>query len=125
MRDDAGVATAQDGGEIAGGGAPSGSGVGGGAREARGEVGQERGQEGVGRGHRADVAQAQFADEAILQGLPEAFDAALGLRGVGGDVADAEVVEDAPKWVGSWAPRSCSARLQWGSLRTKTPRRSP
>jgi hypothetical protein len=34
------------------------------------------------------AAQAQFADEAILQGLPEALDAALGLRGVGGDEAD-------------------------------------
>ena len=30
-----------------------------------------------------------------MQGLPEAFDTALGLRGVGGDVADAEFLQDA------------------------------
>src|SRR6266436_6494277 len=30
-----------------------------------------------------------------------------------------------PRWVGVWAPWSCSARLQWASLRTRMLMRSP
>ena len=41
-----------------------------------------------------DPVEAQLGDEAILQGLPEPFDAALGLGRVGRDVADAEVPQD-------------------------------
>jgi len=37
---------------------------------------------------------SQLGDEAILQGFPEALDAALGLGRVGADVADAEVAEN-------------------------------
>src|SRR5437667_337000 len=70
-------------------------GVGGRDGEAAIEVGEERRQEGGGGLERPDPAQAQLADETILQRLPEAFDAAFGLRGVGGDVANAEVLEDA------------------------------
>jgi hypothetical protein len=55
-------------------------------------VGTERGQEGVGGLRRGDAAQAQFADEPILQGLPQALDAALGLGGAGGDDADPEAL---------------------------------
>src|SRR5437773_1693009 len=55
-------------------------------------VGAESGQERVGGLRRGDAVQTQFADEAILQSLPEALDAALGLRGAGGDEADAEGV---------------------------------
>ncbi len=40
-----------------------------------------------------EATQAQFGDEAILQGGPEPFDAALGLRRVRGDIADAELPE--------------------------------
>ena len=58
-------------------------------------VGEIGGQEGLGRGHGGDPAEAQLGDEAILQGGPEPFDAALGLGRVGGDVADAEVPQDA------------------------------
>jgi hypothetical protein len=37
--------------------------------------------------------EGQFDHEAILQGAPQAFDAALGLGGVGRDVPDAELPE--------------------------------
>ena len=57
-------------------------------------VGEERGEEGVGGLQGGDAAQAEFDDEAILQGAPEALDAALGLRRAGGDEADAEVPQD-------------------------------
>src|SRR4030095_13942278 len=42
-------------------------------------------------------AQAQFAHEAILQGAPQAFDPALGLRRLRRDEPDAEILEHAPK----------------------------
>ena len=56
-----------------------------------GEIGR---QVGLGRGHGRDPVEAQLGDEAILEGGPEALDAALGLGGMGADVADAEVAED-------------------------------
>ena len=117
--------SAQDGGEIAGGGAPGGGGVGGGAGEAAVIVGEEFGEAGIGGIEGGDAAQAQLADEAVLQSLPETLDAPLGLGGVGADEADAELLQDAPEMGGVPAPRSCSSRVQWGSVRTKTLRRSP
>jgi len=92
---DAGVATAEEGREIAGDGAPGGGDVGGGVGEAAVEVGEERGEEGVGRLEGGDAAQPQLADEAVLQRLPEAFDAALGLRRARGDEPDTELAQDA------------------------------
>ena len=44
---------------------------------------------------RGDAAQPQLADEAVLQRLPEALDAAFGLRRAGGDEPDAELAQDA------------------------------
>ena len=58
-------------------------------------VGEELRQEGVGGLARGDAAQAEADDQAILQGAPQPFDAAFGLRRAGGDVADAEVVQQA------------------------------
>src|SRR6266851_615723 len=75
VSDHASVATAQEGGEIAGGGAPGGGGGGGSPGEAVVEVGQELGEEGIGGLEGGDAAQPQFADETVLQGLPEALDA--------------------------------------------------
>src|SRR6516162_1594965 len=95
--DDARVAAAEAGGKVAGGGAPGGLGVDGGAGEASGEIGEEGGEEGGGALDGGDAVQAQLGDEAILQGLPEAFDATLGLGGPRGDKADAEVAQDAPE----------------------------
>jgi hypothetical protein len=51
-------------------------------------------QVGLGGGEGGEAVEAEFGDEAILQGLPEPLDAAFGLRGARGDVADAEVAED-------------------------------
>src|SRR5262249_37482222 len=87
--------TGGPGGESAGGGPPRGGGGGGGPGEAAVQVGEERGEEGVGGFEGGDAAQPQFADEAVLQGLPEPFDAALGLRGACGDEPDTELAQDA------------------------------
>jgi len=73
--------------EVARGGPPRGALVGGRLSKPRDEVGQEGGQQGIGVVQAGDGAEAQFADEAILQGAPEAFDAALGLGGLGGFIA--------------------------------------
>ena len=97
VRDDAAVATAQDGGEIAGGGAPGGGGVSGGPGEAAVVVSEELGEERIGGLEGRDAAQPQLADEAVLQGLPEALDAAFGLRRARGDEPDAELAQDAAK----------------------------
>lgn len=50
----------------------------------------ELGQEGVGDLDVADIAQAQFLDQAVLEGLVGSLDAALGLGGVGVDGLDIE-----------------------------------
>src|SRR5580658_769104 len=47
----------------------------------------------VGRLEIGGAGQPQFAGEAILKGAPEAFDAAFGLRRVGGNVGDAELLK--------------------------------
>ena len=91
--DDAPVATAEDEREVARRVAPGRGRGGGRLAKAAVEVGDERGQEGFGRRHTGDPAQAQLADQPILQRGPQPLDAALGLRRVGGDVADAEVLE--------------------------------
>ncbi len=83
--DAARVPTAQPGGEIARGRAPGAPGVSGRPREARVEVSEEGGEKGIGRLERGDAAQTQLAHEAVLRGLPEALDAALGLGGMRGD----------------------------------------
>jgi len=91
------VPAAQELGEVAWGLAPRGGGLGGRVGEAAIEVREELRQEGVGGLARGDPAQAQFADEAILQGSPEALDAALGLGRAGREVADPELLEHAPE----------------------------
>src|ERR1700674_3144905 len=58
-------------------------------------VGQEAAEDFVGRFHFGCTGEAEFAGEAILKGAPQAFDAALGLRGLGGDVGDAELLQSA------------------------------
>jgi hypothetical protein len=83
------------------------------------------GQEGFGRLDGRDAVPAQLGDEAVWQGFPAALDAALGLGRVGADEADREVSQDLAELGGCWAPCSSSSTLQWASLRTKTPRRSP
>src|SRR5438876_211441 len=70
------------------------------AREALNEGGQELREKRVGLLEGVERAQAQFADEAVLQGAPEAFDAAFGLRRLRGDEPDAEGLEHAPEMGG-------------------------
>src|SRR5213593_92475 len=93
--DEARVAAAQDEGEVLGRAAPDRLRGGRGPGEAAIEVGDEGGQVGVRGGDGGDAAEAQFADEPILQRGPQPLDAALGLGRAGGDVADAEVLQDA------------------------------
>src|SRR5216683_1913048 len=52
-------------------------------------VSEEGGEKGNGRLEHGDAAQTQLAHEAVLQGLPEALDAALGLGGMRGDAPSA------------------------------------
>jgi len=67
----------------------------GGAGEASIVAGEKSPQDALRVRERAGVLEAEFADEAILEGAKEAFDATFGLRGVGRDPADAEFVEGA------------------------------
>jgi hypothetical protein len=64
-----------------------------------GDVG---GEEGVGAGEVADTGEAEFTHQPILEGPTHPLDAALGLRGGGGDPLDAEVRERAPDLGGGW-----------------------
>ncbi len=50
-------------------------------------------------------ARRKLAGEAILKGSPEAFDTALGLGTLSGDVGDAELLESAAELRGLAAPR--------------------
>jgi hypothetical protein len=95
--DDALVTQAEAASEIeaARQGAEVGHGFGGGARETLVVVEAEPGQYGVGLLQGGGMNQAEFADQAVLTGAPDAFDAALGLGRVGGDLLDAEFVERA------------------------------
>src|SRR5215469_3440277 len=92
---DATVAAAEDHGEIARRSAPDGRRLRGRFAEAPIEVRDEFGQVGLGRLDRANGAQAQFADEPILQGGPQPLDAAFGLGRARADIADGERVQDA------------------------------
>jgi hypothetical protein len=49
-------------------------------------VGKKAAQDLIGGDGIVRAGQTQFADEAILKGAPEAFDAALGLRTLSGDI---------------------------------------
>src|SRR5712691_5141963 len=65
------------------------------AAEAAVVIGQDVAQNFVGSIEIGRAGQAQLAGEAVLKRAPEAFDAALGLRTAGGDVADAELSQGA------------------------------
>src|ERR1039457_358269 len=81
--------------EIFGSRTPSLFGFAGRTTEAAVVVGQEAAQDLVGGVQIVDTGQTQLAGETILKGAPEAFDAALGLRTLGGDVGDAELIQGA------------------------------
>jgi hypothetical protein len=92
--DPAGVAAAEAIGEVAGRSLPDRRGLRGGLGKSAAVGSQVGGQEGLGRREGVDLAEAELGDEAILQGGPPAFDAALRLGRVGGDVSDAKIPED-------------------------------
>ena len=124
--DDASIMQAEAASEIeaARQGAEVARGIGGGTGEALVIVGAEAGEHGVGLGQSRGTGEAEFADQAVLAGAPGALDAAFGLGRVGGDLLDAEFFEARPSWVGACFPASCSARVQWASLRWKMEWRS-
>src|SRR5258706_10464985 len=58
-------------------------------------MGAEAGEHGVGLLDVDGLSQTKFVDQAVLTSAPGALDAALGLRRVGGDLLDTELVEGA------------------------------
>jgi hypothetical protein len=54
-------------------------------------VGKKTAEHLVGRFQIGRSGEAEFTGEAVLEGAPQAFDAALGLRAVGRDVSDAQL----------------------------------
>jgi hypothetical protein len=61
------------------------------------EIGDERWRIGVRSLDRIDVAQTQLLDQTVLQRLVGALDSSLGLRSVGADDVDVELVKGPPK----------------------------
>src|SRR5450432_3943445 len=96
------VAQAEAAGEIeaARQAAEVGSGVSGATGEALAVVGTEAREAGVAFGTSGGLSQAKFADQTVLISAPGGLDAALGLRRVGGDLLDAELVEGASQLSG-------------------------
>ena len=94
------VMEAADAIEIFGSGTPSFFGIARRATEATVVIGQEAAQDLVGGVQIVGTGQTQFTGEAILKGAPEAFDATLGLRTLGSDVGDAELIQRATELCG-------------------------
>lgn len=61
------------------------------------EVGHEHRRIAIGRRDRVDAAQPQLLDQTILQRLVGALDAPFGVRGVGADDVDVELIKGAPE----------------------------
>src|SRR5271169_2462340 len=93
VADDAFVHEAADALDTFRGGAPGGRGFARLPGETAVVVGDELAQHGVGGVDVGSLGQPQFAGEAILQHAPEALDATLGLRAVGGDEGDAQLFQ--------------------------------
>src|SRR5664280_1022699 len=93
--DDALIAQAETAGQIEATrqGAKVASGVGGRAGEALLVIGAEAGEHPIGLFQSGGLGQAKFADQPVLAGAPDAFDAALGLGRGGGDLLNAEFLE--------------------------------
>ena len=119
--DDALIVQGQAAGEIkaARQGAEVANGFGGRTGEALVVIGAEAGEHGVGFGQGGGTGESKFADQTVLTGTPGALDTALGLGRVGGDLLDAEFLQRASELSRRLFPASCSARVQWGSLRWK------
>ena len=70
-------------------------GLGGGTSEALVVIGAEAIQHGLSVRQSGGAGEPEFADQTVLAGAPGAFDTALGLRRIGGDLLDAELIESA------------------------------
>src|ERR1039457_2695166 len=64
-------------------------------------IGAEAGEHPIGLLHSGGLGQAKFADQTVLASAPDAFDAALGLGRIGGDLLDAELFQGASELGGS------------------------
>lgn len=100
VADGALVQEAADASEILWSGAPGFFGLARRAGKAPVVVGKKAAEDLVGGFDIGGAGQAQFAGEAILEGAPEAFDTALGLRAASGDVGNAELGEGAAELSG-------------------------
>ena len=100
VADDAFMSEATDALEVFRSRAPSVGRVAGSASEAAVVVSDKASQDAVGRIQIASLGQAEFAGEAILKHSPKAFDAAFGLRALGGDEGDGELLEGATELSG-------------------------
>ena len=105
IADAAFVMEAADAIEIFGSGTPSLFRIARRTTEAAVVVGQEAAQDLVGGVQIVGTGQTQLTGEAILEGAPEAFDAALGLGTLGGDVSNAELIQGAAELRGLAAAR--------------------
>lgn len=72
---------------------PRGRGIGRRAGETSIVAREKAGQPPLSVGERLRMGEAEFGDEPVLKGAKEALDTAFGLRGLGGDPADAELLE--------------------------------
>src|SRR5450759_2279392 len=95
VADRAFVEEAADAVEILGSGAPGLFRLTRRAAEAPVVIGQEAAEDLVGGMEINGASQAKFAGKAILEGAPQALDAAIGLWAAGGDIGDAELIEGA------------------------------
>ena len=100
VADDAFVHEAADAFEILRSLAPDGCGFARQSCEAAVVVGDELAEHSIGRVDVSRFGQTEFAGETILQHAPETFDAAFGLRAVGGDEGDAELIQGAAELSG-------------------------
>ncbi len=88
-----------------------------GVRSGLGEAGiiarEELGEKRIGAVQVTDACEAEFGDQAVLEGAEAIFDATLRLGGGGGDPADAELLQHAPDLRG---PRHAGQLLgeRWG-----------
>jgi hypothetical protein len=96
MRDGAPVFEAADAREVCGRRSPRGLGRGRGMGEARVVARAEAVKDALSLGEGPRLREAQFDDQAILEGAKESFHASLALRRGGGDPADSEFLECTP-----------------------------
>lgn len=112
--DGARVLEAADAGEVSGRRAPRGLKRGWGVGEARVVARPEAVKDTLGLGESPRLGEAEFDDEAILEGAKEPFHASLALRRGSGDPADAEFLERTPDLRGGDVALELLRQALWG-----------